>query len=112
MRQDGFIKNIVMIAIVLAVVFLSQKSVQNPFVSQITLKAQEDAKTYSHQASDWVLAKILPHANQEVQSRGESVQKAVVAEKNNLVNNLWDNVKNYSAQKFSQIFGTKVECKN
>ena len=108
-HQNGFVQNIVIIAVLLAMVFLSQQSFAKPTAQKIISQISEKTKEYSQKAGDWLKAKTNPYIAKEVQNGGERVKEEVIKQKNNLLQNIWENLKKYFAQKFSKTFGTEVK---
>jgi len=108
-RQQGFVQNIVIIAIVLVVAFLSQQSYIRPYGAQAFDYISAYTKTYSTKAGDWLKSTVYPKINQEAQSRGESAKNELENQKNNVAQNVWENGKNYFAEKYSKTFGAKVK---
>jgi len=105
----GFIQYIVLIAVVLGVVFLSQQPFLHPYEKKAYAVVSEQANLYWTKASLWFTASIYPRVAQEVANRGEPLQSAVVEQKNNLAQSVWENIKNFFAEKFSKVSGTKVK---
>lgn len=98
MHEKGFIANIVIIIAILVVVFLSQQPSFKPA-----------SQSYWSKATDWFKASIYPRVSGEVVKRGEPLQQEINNQKNNAAQTLWENIKNYFAEKFSHFFGTKVQ---
>ena len=112
MRQveiKKLVKNILVITAILLTVFLSQSPYFRPFGEVFYKRGAEYASPYWSNASGWLKANIYPRVSGGVQTGGEVVSKEVVKQKNNFAAALWENIKNYFAEKFSKISGTKVE---
>ncbi len=108
-HQRGFIQNIVIIAILLGIVFLSQQSYTKPYGKQFFASLEGHTKAYSTKASEWLKSTVYPKINQEVQSRGESAKNEIEVQKNNTAQTIWENGKNYFAEKYSKTFGANVK---
>lgn len=108
-NQRGFIQNIAIIAVILAVVFLSQQysadNKENGAYSQIMAQTQQ----YISKAEDVVKTDIGGKVSGEVAKQKEHISQEVTTQKNNLVQNIWENIKHYFAEKFSKTFGTEVK---
>lgn len=109
-------KNGLALAIVLAVVFLSQKSPDNlpsdkvkKFGEELYFRGITIAKEYWAKSADWFMSNIYSRASKEAAERGGAVKEAVEKQKDNLARMSWKKIKNYFAEKFSKLFGTKVE---
>ena len=87
-QEKGFIVNILAIIVVLGIVFLSQNPQKMP---------------------EWVKTNIYPKISIEVQNRGGELAQQANTAKNNFAQNIWDEIKNYFAQKFNGIFKTEVK---
>ena len=109
MKERGFIQYIVLIAFVLGIAFLSQQPLFKPYGKNLYNQASIQASLYWSKANNWVTASLYPKATQEVQNRGEPLQEAIIDQKNNFAQNVWENIKNYFAEKFSKISGTQVK---
>lgn len=107
--QKGIVKNIIVIIILLTIVFLSQQAFTQPIGKQIFSQISEKTGGYVAKVGDWLKTKINPDINKEVQDRGEKAQEELIKQKDGAVKSIWGNIKNYFAEKFSKIFGTKVE---
>jgi len=108
-NQKGFVQNIVIIVILLAIVFFSQQIYFRESGKNLYLQADKYARVYIGKASDWLKINVYPKISGEVQKGGVEAQKEIAKQKNNLLQNIWENLKKYSAEKFSKTFGTKVE---
>lgn len=98
MNEKGFIVNIVIIIALVAVVFLSQQPYFN-----------EAGKKLYFQAEAQVKNNIYPRVSGEVEQKSAIVQEEVTKQKNNFVQNIWGNIKNYFANIFSKTTGTPVQ---
>jgi len=105
----GFIKNIVIIVIVLAVVFFSQSAYFRPIGKNLFLQIKEKTGVYLVKAGDWLKAIVYPKISGEVAKRGVVVQEEINKQKNNILQNIWETIKNYFAIKFSKTFNVEVK---
>jgi uncharacterized membrane protein len=108
-NERGFVQNIVMIAVLLAVVFLSQQRYARPIVQNAYAQASNIISPYITKTTHSLQAGILPKVSGEVAKRGDTLQEAVVTQKNSAAQTTWENIKNFFAEKFSTTFGTKVK---
>ncbi len=103
MKNRGFAQYILIMAVILAVIFLSQQ----PYFSGI-------GKNIYNQAESWVMTNIYPRVVSEVEKRGEEVRGEEVREevsrqKDNLMKNVWQKIKKYFSNIFTKTTGTEVE---
>ena len=109
---EGFIAYIVIVAVILAVVFLSQVFTL-PFekmkTQQPLLFISEKVKLYWLDATSWIGKNIYPRVSKEVEDRGGALKDEVEKQKDIAAQSIWEKIKNYFAGKFSSISGTKVE---
>ena len=89
--QGGFIKYLVIILAILAVVFLSQAVYFKNYGKQVS----EVANRFMAKASNWAMSKIYPQITQEVQKRGEMVSEQVTEEKEKITQSIGEKIKNY-----------------
>lgn len=108
-QTRGFIQNIVMIAILLAVVFLSQQSYTQTFGKNWATQIEKKSGAMWQKANDWFKVNIYPKATQEAQKRGAPLTQAITQQKDMVAQTIWEKIKNYFAEKFSTIFKTKVQ---
>ena len=94
-----------MIMALLAIVFLGQQTYFQKFGPEVTKTGSQ----YLENGKNWFDANIYPRAANEAQKRGEEVKKEVAAQKDVAAQNLWEKIKSYFAEKFSNFSGTKVE---
>jgi hypothetical protein len=95
MNEQGFVKYIVIIAVILAVAFFSQignlKGNQQTFVSDAT----NQAESYVSAGSDWFGANIYPKVSGEVQKRGDIIQAGVSEQKEKISETVSEKISNY-----------------
>ncbi len=108
-KSGGFIQNIVLVVVLLAIVFLSQSPSFKPVAQNAYNQASKNVGPYVQKGQSWFAATIYPRVSQEVASRGEAVKQEVTTQKNNAAQNIWENFKNYFAEKFSKFSGTNVK---
>jgi len=105
-KENGFINYIAAIIIVLVVAFLSQQPNFREFGTNIYGQAESQVRSLYERASGWVMATIYPKINSEVEKRGQAIEGELNQQKNNLMQNAWDNIKNYFADIFSKTTGS------
>lgn len=106
MEKKGIIINILAVLVVLGIVFLSQIKVSTNSPAASESANSENVLT---KAQDWVKNNIYPKAAMEAEKKGEELQEAVLQQKDIVAKSLWEKIKIYLAEKFSNLFGTKVE---
>ncbi len=109
MNQKGFIKNIVIIIILLAVVFLSQQPYFEKYGNDLYLKAKPQIEIYWTKATNWVKNNVYPRVSGEVEQKSAVIQQEINKQKNNIMQNTWEKIKNYFADIFSKVSGTSVK---
>ena len=105
MEFSKFIKNIIIIVLILGLAFASQW----PYFSSISRDLYQQGSKYILNGQNWFQTNIYPRLSGEVEKRGEEVKKEIDKQKNNILQNIWEKIKNNLAEKFSKTFGTKVE---
>jgi len=97
MKQNGFIKNFVIIGIILAVLVLSQR--EHLFGKGKTFTfvngAVEQAEEYITQGTGWFMSKAFPSISGEVQKRGDMVKEGVSEQKEKITESATEKIKNY-----------------
>lgn len=106
----SFIKYIVLIAVVLILVFMSQQPYfsgigKNTYIKE-TIK---QVNIYWNKTTDWLMTKVYPKAGREVAERGELAKREIEKQKKNILQNIWETIENYFKKKFSEFFGTKIK---
>ena len=107
--SGGFIKYIIAISIVLAVVFMSQQAFLRPFGMFAYNWGAEKIGYYWSKTTNWFSAGLYPKIEKEALEKGNEVKEEAIIQKDNAVKNIWQNIKNYFANQFSKFSGTKVE---
>lgn len=74
--QQGFIKYIVIIIIILGIVFLSQQAYIRGFGKTLISAVADQGGAYLAKGSNWAAFAVLPKISGEVQSGGETITTA------------------------------------
>ncbi len=109
MNEKGFVKNIIIIIVLLTVVFLSQQTYFNKVGKTLYFQAEPQIKVYWVKATDWLKNNIYPKVSGEVELKRAIIQQEINKQKNNIVQNIWEKIKNYFADIFSKVSGTPVQ---
>jgi len=109
MNQGGVIKYVLAIAVVLALVFLSQQTQYRQIGKNLFEKVESWVSPAAQKAYNWASENVFSKIGQNVQSGGEAIKNAAEEQKNNLMQGVWEKIKNYFAEKFSNATGTKVK---
>ena len=109
MKERGFIKNIVIIVALIVVVFLSQQAYFNEFGRKLYSQAEAQTKVYWTKVADWLKNNVYARVSGEVEQKSVVIQEEITKQKDNLVKNVWGNIKNYFANIFSKTTGTFVQ---
>ncbi len=96
-QEKGFIKYIIIIAVILVFVFLSQQAYSRFFGKTLISDATDQIKAYVAKGSNWVASKVYPKIAEEVQNRGEVIKNEVTKEKEKVSENILKKVENYFA---------------
>lgn len=95
--EKGFIKNIVIIIVILVAVFFSQKA-----------DFRENGKSLlsqtAGQVSGWVKDNALPKISGEVEKRGEMIKNEINQEKQKISETIGEKIKNYFSGIIDNIF--------
>lgn len=108
-KENGFIKNIVIIIVILVIVFLSQQPNFMEYGKNAFNWVGSQVGFYWSKLSNWAATSIYPKVVGEATKRGEAIKEGINNEKNNLAQNVWEKIKNYFADIFSKSTGTQVE---
>jgi len=96
MFQDkGFIKYIVIIAVILIVIFLSQQAYFKGIGKNIFLQGSGVAQEYLSKGSDWAQNSVYPKISGEVQKRGDMIKNEINQEKEKISQTIGEKIKNY-----------------
>ena len=109
MNEKGFIKNIVVIIILLTVVFLSQQSYFREYGKNLYSQIKPQTEAYWSKTAYWFKTNIYPRVSGEVESKSAIVQQEINKQKDNIMQNVWGKIKNYSASIFSKFSDTFVQ---
>lgn len=109
MNEKGFIKNIVVIIILLTVVFLSQQPYFREYGKNLYSQIKPQAEAYWLKTAYWLENNIYLRVSGEVESKSTIVQQEINKQKDNIMQNVWGKIKNYSASIFSKFSGTFVQ---
>jgi len=105
MFQDkGFIKYIVIIAVILIVVFLSQQAYFRGIAKDIFLQGSDAAQNYLAKGSNWARDVIFPKINGEVQKRGDMIKNEINQEKEKISQTIVEKIKNYFSGVVDSVF--------
>jgi hypothetical protein len=99
METKKLILCVVGIAIILAVVFLSQQAYSRGFGGNLVSAAADQASAYLSKGSGWVMSNIYPKITGEVQKRGDIIKTEVNQAKQTVTEDLGKKIGNY----FSEI---------
>jgi hypothetical protein len=105
MNQKGFIPSIIAVAIVLLAAFLSQQPQFSVFGGSAAGAVERQGIESLEKARVWFTANIYPR----VERGGQALQAEAQEQKDNAVKKVWEKFKNYFAEKFQNLSGTKVE---
>ena len=108
-ENRGVIRNVIMMGLVLMVAFLSQQAYFGHAGKEVYEKGAAQGQGYWAQFREWVSVKVYPKANEEVAKRGEPLKQELEKQKDIAAKTIWEKIKYFFAEKFSVIFGTKVE---
>jgi len=109
MNEKGFIKNIVIVIALLTVVFLSQQPYFRENGKKLYTQAKVQVGVYWAKTANWFSDNIYPRVSGEVEQKTAIVQEEITKQKNNFMENVWENIKKYFASIFSKTTGTTVQ---
>lgn len=109
MKERGLIKNIVIVIVLLAMVSLSQQAYFNGVGKKFYFQAEVQTKIYWTKIADWFKNNVYTKVSGEVEQKSAVVQEEITKQKDNVVKNVWENIKNYFANIFSKTTGTPVQ---
>ena len=93
--QEGFIKYIIIIVVILILVFLSQKPDFKIFDKNLLSKVFTTAQNYWAKGLNWVQDKAYPNISGEVQKRGDILKEGINQEKEKVSESIGEKIKNY-----------------
>lgn len=108
-NQKGFLKNIVIIVILVVLVFVSQQSAFRSYGKDLYGYIGPKIEEYKTKVVDWFKTTIYPRVSGEVEQKGNAIGEEINKQKNNFVQNIWENAKKYFADIFTKVSGTKVQ---
>jgi len=109
MKEKGFAVNIVIIIVLVVIVFLSQQPYFRKYGENFYLQAKTQVMSYWAQATDWFMNNVYSRVSGGVEQKKAEIQEEVAKQKNNIVQNVWEKIKNYFADIFSKTTGTTVQ---
>ncbi len=109
----GFIQilviNVIILAILLATVFLSQQAYFAPYGKTLYVKGVGQFNVYWLKLNYWADTNLYPRLSGEAGKGGQLITQEITKQKNSIAQSVWENIKNYLAQKFSKLSGTEVK---
>jgi hypothetical protein len=117
MNEKEFLKYIVIIVVILALVFLSQQPYFREYGKNLYFQAKAQLKVYwlvywtklTHWFKDNIYSPVYSVVSREVEQKSTVLQQEINKQKNKIVQDIWEKVKNYFANIFSKISGTAVQ---
>ena len=107
--MKNMIKNIVIIIVLLAVVFLSQQLYFEEVGKKLYSQVEAQVNIYWIKIADWFGSNVYTRVSGEVEEKSAVVQKEITKQKDNIVQNVWEKTKTYFASIFSKTTGTPVQ---
>src|SRR5579864_5862573 len=104
MEIDLLAKNLILIVVVFAVAFLSQQPAFNYVGKNIYPIIQEQMNVYWQNTLHWLGLNIYSKVAPEVTKRGVDIKNQAINQRNNFLQTIWENIKNYFANQFSKTF--------
>jgi len=95
MQEKGFIKYIVIIAVILIVVFFSQQAYFKGIGKNASSKGSGVVQDYLTKGSNWVKDSVYPKISGEVQKRGDIIKNEIQIEKQKVSESIGEKLKNY-----------------
>ncbi|MBI3337403.1 MAG: hypothetical protein HY005_02130 [Candidatus Staskawiczbacteria bacterium] len=109
MNERGFIKNIVIIIVILTVIFLGQQTYFKEYGRNLYSQIKPQVQAYWTGISDWFKNNVYSGVSGEVEQKSALIQQEVEKQKNNLMQNIWEKIKDYFGNIFSKVSGTPVK---
>ncbi|TSC94746.1 MAG: hypothetical protein CEN87_280 [Parcubacteria group bacterium Licking1014_1] len=97
MKERGFIKYIIAIVVVLAVVFFSQQPYFREYGKNLYNQVVIQGQFWWQAAYHYAQQNIFPKIGGEVEKRKEIIQGELEQEKNKISENIWKKIKKYFA---------------
>ena len=112
MKQEGFIKYIVIIIVILLVAFLSHQAYSWGTGKTLISDATDQASAYLAKGSNWATSQIYSKISGEVQNRGDMIKNEIEQEKNKISENILEKTKNYFSEVANSVLhpGTPQNC--
>jgi hypothetical protein len=110
MEIKGLIKYIIVIAIILVVVFLSQQAYSRGVGGNLISAAADQVGAYLSKGSGWVMSNIYPKISGEVQKRGDIIKTEVNQEKQKVAEDLGKKIQNYISGVANSLTGQANNC--
>lgn len=116
MDQGGFIKYVLIIAVILLVAFFSQKAYTGWVGKNLVSAVGTQAGAYLSKSTEWFTANVMSKISGEVQSRGDAIKNEVTQQKENISQNVSENILKKTENYFTGIKdsvldpGKKVDC--
>ncbi len=105
-KEQGFIKYIVIIAVILAIVYFSQQPYFRGYGQDLYSKASAVVQGYLSKGSNWAKDSLLPKIGGEVDKRGELIKTEVEQQKQNISETVGEKIKNYFSGVVDSVFGS------
>ena len=94
-QEKGFIQYIVIVAVILGAVFLSQQANIREIGKNLASKASGAVGGYWAKGSNWATNEVYSKVNKEVQKRGEIIKNEVSSEKEKISENILQKAGDY-----------------
>ena len=78
MKRKWFVKNIIIIIVLLVLVFLSQQSYSNEIGKKLFFQAEAQVKIYWTKVADWFKGNVYPRVSGEVDKKARKLGLAAV----------------------------------
>lgn len=100
---------IILIAVILFLVFLSQNAISGKFGGAMISGATDQASEYLTKGSNWVSSNIYSKITGEVEKRGEEIQNELNQQKEKVTEGIINKVENYFSGVANSLAG-KNNC--
>ncbi|MCX6721858.1 MAG: hypothetical protein NTY04_01570 [Candidatus Staskawiczbacteria bacterium] len=101
--EKSFLFSLVGIIIVLAIAFFSQQAFSRGVGNSLISGATDQIKAYVSKGASMAISAIYPKISGEVQKRGEAIKSEVNQQKENIANNISENIGKKISNYFSGI---------
>jgi hypothetical protein len=109
--KNGFIKNILVIIIILVAVFFSQQPDFREYGNNFYNQARAQGQSWWQGASSYAKQNVFSIVGGEVEKRKDVVQDELQQEKNKISENIWQKTKNYFSDTIFKIFKSSKNSK-